>query len=336
MPSPLQDAAENLTRGIGPWGLPKDDSPSSDVTVRPKLREERAAYTSDEIRKRVGGGESKPDTAAQPTGSGPGAFPGMVPQSPPPKSESTSPVDAWGSMAMLAAALGGMKSRFHATTALNAAAGVLQGIHKRDQEDFQKKWDTWKIAAENATRIQNYEIEAYRAAMQRTNMDINNFYKMSSVDQRNVAAELHAQALAMQNDRLKEQVEHQKWDEIFKEQQSREKAAEESKKEFDRLNNFHTASQDYVAQKGAGVDVGDFEKDFLPKYYPEVAKAHGYKAPEAPAATGGAQPAAASAPHERTFTDSGGVTRRYKGTGDYDDEKNWEIVSPGPVAPQAP
>lgn len=275
MPSPLE-AAANLGQGT-PWGLPKDDPPPSDVTVRSKPREERAAYTAEEVRKRVGGGEPKSESAASPASSGPGAFPGMVPQPPPPKMENTSPVDAWGSMAMLAAALGGAKSRFHATTALNAAAGVLQGIHQKDQEAFKNKFEAWKVAAENANRIQNYEIDAYRAAMQRTNMDFNNFMKMNAAQQRNVAAELRAQALAMQNERLRDQVDHWKWDEIFKEQQSREKAAENSQKEFDKMNNFHTASQDYVAQKGAGVDVGEFG-DFLLKNYPEVAKSHGYKA----------------------------------------------------------
>lgn len=335
MPSPLE-AAANLGQGT-PWGLPKDDPPPSDVTVRSKPREERAAYTAEEVRKRVGGGEPKPESAASPGGSGPGAFPGMVPQPPPPKMENTSPVDAWGSMAMLAAALGGAKSRFHATTALNAAAGVLQGIHQKDQEAFKNKFEAWKIAAENANRIQNYEIDAYRAAMQRTNMDFNNFMKMNAAEQRNVAAELRVQALAMQNERLRDQVDHWKWDEIFKEQQSREKAAENSQKEFDKMNDTGRTIQEYNntfyiggVPKDPGTPPPPYQQ-WLQEHHPEVAKKLGYKPPEPP--PGAVQPGAAAAPsaHERTFTDASGKTLRYKGAGDYDDPKNWEPVADTPT-----
>jgi hypothetical protein len=301
------------------------------VTVRPKLKEERAAYTPEEVRKRVGGSESKPEAAASPAGTGPGAFPGMVPQPPPPKQENTSPVDAWGSMAMLAAALGGAKSRFHATTALNAAAGVLQGIHKRDQEDFKSKFDTWKIAAENANRIQSYEIEAYRAAMQRTNMDFNNFMKMNASQQRDVAAELRAQALSMQNDRLRDQVDHWKWDEIFHEQQAREKANEQSQKEYDKMNDTGRTIQEYNntfyiggAPKDPSTPPPPYQQ-WLQQTHPEVAKKLGYKPPE-PAATptqeggglwsrlfGGGSPAAATPPVASPGVAGGGSVGQTKG-----------------------
>lgn len=329
MPSPLETAATLGDYSGTPWGL-KDPPASSDVTVHAKPREERTAYTADEVRRRTGA--AREPSAPSIGGSGPGAFPGMVQPPPPPKQQDTSPVDAWGSMAMLAAALGGAKSRFHATAALNAAAGVLQGIHKHDQEEFKKKFEEWRVAADNANRIQNYEIEAYRAALQRTGMDLNNFYKMSTLEQRNAAADLRAQAIAMQNDRLKQQIDHQRWDEIFREQQARERAAENSQKEYDRLHDTGKAIQEYNNTFYVGGVLKDPStqpppyEQWLREHHPDTARALGFKDPTAPSASAAAPSPAA--PNERTFKDKDGNTLRYKGTGDYDDRKNWEIVSP--------
>lgn len=256
--------------------------------------------------------------------------PKMIPSPPPPKQESTSMVDAWGSLAMLAAALGGARTRFHATTALNAAADVLKGIHQKDQEKFKNALDTWRTQSDNASRMQSYEMDTYRAIMQRANMDFNQFIKMSQDQQRELAAELKAQALSLQNDRLAQQVDHWQWEDIFKEQQAREKTAEAKEKQESNLRDVTEAVDIYTKEFFlGGAPKPDTAipplNDWMLEHFPDQAKKMGIAPPAPKAKEGATRPSAQGRPPDVFY---GGKWLRYSGPEavtqqSYDDPKNW-------------
>jgi hypothetical protein len=179
--SPLTDMSTPAGWPLGAVG----DSPSASASS--EKNHEKKGGLSPEVRERIR--KATEGTGERPESTGPNGaplkFPELEPLPPPPKQESTSPLEAWGSLAMLAAALGGARSRTHATTALNAAAEALKGFHQHDQETYKNKVEEWRISAENANRIQNYEVETYKAIMERRDKDWLN--------------QLHAQSISNQN-----------------------------------------------------------------------------------------------------------------------------------------
>lgn len=88
---------------------------------------------------------------------------------PPPKVEQTDPVKEWGSMAMIVAGLGSLLTRTPATTALNAAAGVINGFKKNDQQAADQAFKQWQVASKNLEQQHNYQMEVYKAVMDRLN-----------------------------------------------------------------------------------------------------------------------------------------------------------------------
>lgn len=310
----------------------KADAPTSDAASPDVVKRVRAAT-----------GESRPAESAP--SSGDLKFPTMQPLPPPPKREDTPPIEAWGSLAMLAAALGGARSRTHATTALNAAGAALQGLHQRDQEKFKNEMERWKIATDNAQKLQSYEIETYKAIMAQKARTFEDFIKLSRNEQMEQATQIHAQALALQNQRVADQMEHQHWEEFYKDQQAREKTSENQQKERDKIENVHTMETTWAAAANAGdQEAKDDPNAWKWKRFPEAAEKGGIpkpvKPPEetkpdasaAPAPPGDAsKPVSAwdrggAKPAAPTF-DSGGKRYVYKGTGDYDDPKNWESTA---------
>ena len=94
-----------------------------------------------------------------------GGIPRAPELTPPPVAQSTDPLHQWGSIAMIVAGLGSLLTRSHATTALNAAAGVMKGFHQNDLEAANTAFQEWKVANENTTKMANYELQAYKAMM---------------------------------------------------------------------------------------------------------------------------------------------------------------------------
>ena len=184
--------------------------PAAEKKPDPAQPDAASAETVKRVRAAIGSGGQKTETPPS-SGDAP-KFPEMQPLPPPPKREDTPPIEAWGSLAMLAAALGGAKSRLHATTALNAAGAALQGIHQRDEEKFKDEMERWKIATDNTQRMQSYEIETYKAIMAQRAQTFNEFLKLDRDKQQEMMVQLHAnmaQALAQGNDRLAWLIEHQ-------------------------------------------------------------------------------------------------------------------------------
>lgn len=104
---------------------------------------------------------------------------------PPPQPKQTSPAEAWGSTAMAFAAIGSLLTRTPLTTALNAAAAGLNAMKKNDLEAAQLNFDQWKTANDLAIKQQNFQLEAYKAALSK-----------ASTDERGAVAEFSAYAKA--------------------------------------------------------------------------------------------------------------------------------------------
>lgn len=81
----------------------------------------------------------------------------------PPKQ--TSPLQMWGSAAMIFAAFGSMFTRQPMTTALNAMAGVMTSYRKGDQQAFDNAMEVWKANSDQAIKLGEFEMRAYEAAM---------------------------------------------------------------------------------------------------------------------------------------------------------------------------
>lgn len=90
---------------------------------------------------------------------------------PPPEPKHTDPSQIWGSAAMVLAAAGSMLTRTHLTTAMNAMAGVMKAAKANDMEAAQQDFDRWKASSELAIKQQNFQMEAYKAALAKANTD---------------------------------------------------------------------------------------------------------------------------------------------------------------------
>lgn len=87
---------------------------------------------------------------------------------PPPPPEAKAPQDplkVWGSTAMMLAAVGSLFTRTPLTTAMNAAAGVVDAYRKGDQDMANYEFTKWKIANDNYQNAFKYQQDYYKMAM---------------------------------------------------------------------------------------------------------------------------------------------------------------------------
>jgi len=99
----------------------------------------------------------------------------------PPPPVQTNPAQAWGSAAMMVAALGGLMTRNHATNAMNAAAGVMNAFHQGDLEQSQQEFQRWQVSNENMQKM-------FKFQMDRLNQDV----KLWEADEKAGSAALNA------------------------------------------------------------------------------------------------------------------------------------------------
>ncbi len=141
------------------------DAPPLDLSDPPKPAEKKPSAPK-AVAPLVPKEETPPKK--EPPAEGPvpqGGIPRAPELTPPPVAQSTDPLHQWGSIAMIVAGLGSLLTRSHATTALNAAAGVMKGFHQNDLEAANTAFQEWKVANENTTKMANYELQAYKAMM---------------------------------------------------------------------------------------------------------------------------------------------------------------------------
>lgn len=103
-----------------------------------------------------------------------------------PQPKPSDPAEAWGSMAMAVAALGGLLTHTPLTTAFNAMGGVLNAYKQNDQAKAQQEFEHWRVAHEAAGKLADMEMKAYGEILK-------------STDPHRQLAALQAQAAAFKN-----------------------------------------------------------------------------------------------------------------------------------------
>lgn len=71
---------------------------------------------------------------------------------------------AWAGVAIAVAALGSLLTRRPLTTAMTAMAGAINAYRKGEQDQLDNSYKIWQANTENALKLGNFEMEAYRAA----------------------------------------------------------------------------------------------------------------------------------------------------------------------------
>lgn len=85
---------------------------------------------------------------------------------PKPQPKSTDPIDAWGSIAMVFAALASFKTRTHATTAMNAAGSAMNAIKQKDATAYDQAFREWEVSTKNAIEMAHFQQDAYKTLME--------------------------------------------------------------------------------------------------------------------------------------------------------------------------
>jgi hypothetical protein len=119
---------------------------------------------------------------------------------PPPTVQPTDPKQIWGSAAMFIAAFGGLMTRQPMTSALNAAAGVINAYKKGDQEAANQAFQTWKISNDNAIKAAEFEQKAYDEALASIDRRTNALDRQGAAQVREAVAKFTSVAAAFHND----------------------------------------------------------------------------------------------------------------------------------------
>jgi hypothetical protein len=126
--------------------------------------------------------------------------PPELPKIPPkPQQQQTTPIDAWGSAAMVFAALAPMFVRSHATTAMNAAANAMKGIQQRDEAQTKYNFEVWKQETQNAIDMSNFQWKSYEALMGNLKFEAGVVKDMSEEKRKTLEGEVKALNFAFQN-----------------------------------------------------------------------------------------------------------------------------------------
>ena len=111
---------------------------------------------------------------------------------PKPEPKHTSPVEQWGSFAMLFAALGGMMSRNHMTTALNAASSVMNAFKENDTKKAEESFKQWESSNKTAIQLYEFQQRAYEQALGRIDKSENLALKQGGENDKAAAAKINA------------------------------------------------------------------------------------------------------------------------------------------------
>ena len=120
---------------------------------------------------------------------------------PPPSAQAPDPIRAWGSAAMIMSGLASLFTRTPLTTAMNAAAGVVNAYHDGDQQKANYAFETWKVADENYKAAFNYQMDYYKAVLGDVAHREELIMKMSEEEKRDAQASVTAVATAF-NDQV--------------------------------------------------------------------------------------------------------------------------------------
>lgn len=164
MPAALQSSPPPLSPAP-PGGTLDMTNQTENATV---TAERSKPFSPPELKQKYDETEDKLDAINQSTGAlQPPKF--DMPKAPEPKQ--TDAMQVWGSAAMTLAAVGSLLTRQPLTTAMNAAASVMKAAKANDMEEAKQQFEVWKANSELAIKQQNFQMEAYKAALSKASTD---------------------------------------------------------------------------------------------------------------------------------------------------------------------
>ena len=138
----------------------------------------------------------------------------------PPKNDSESdPMRGYVSTIGVLGAVASMFSRVPLTHAMNAAAGVLNGMNKASAEEFKQKYETWKAQNDNALAYVDYEQKVYE-----------NILKNDRLSIEDKQSQLTGWVAAFKDDQMAEHMKNQDMDAAERLSMDRGKVASEAAK----------------------------------------------------------------------------------------------------------
>ncbi|MDE2096652.1 MAG: hypothetical protein KGL39_05340 [Patescibacteria group bacterium] len=148
---------------------------------------------------------------------------------PKPEAKNTDPVEAWGSTAMVFAALASFAVRGHATAAMNAAAAAMKGIQAKDKEITDQNFKEWEAQTKNAIDMANFQQNAYKTLLDTVQHKEDMAFKIGDAADRATEAKIRAVSAALQDPAMTAALDHGGIEEAAKLQTQREKTAQDFK-----------------------------------------------------------------------------------------------------------
>lgn len=160
----------------------------------------------------------------------------------PPQEKDTPISERWGSIAMMVAGFSGLLTRTPLTTSLNAMAAVNHAYNEGDAAAAKTAFDTWKVANENAIKMNQFQVQAYDAAI-----------KKYSTDRQGALAEIRANAAALKDDVIIQLLDAGKTDQALAILGARPTATAQLQEHADKLRDQQAAIE-YFDQSHPGLD----------------------------------------------------------------------------------
>ena len=162
---------------------------------------------------------------------------------PKPEPKMTDPVEAWGSMAMVFAALASLKVRNHASTAMNAAAAAMKGIQQKDKDATDAAFKQWEVESKNAIDMANFQQRSYDELLKNVQHKEDLARSMGSEQDRATEAKIRTLTTALGDPAMVAALDHGGLPEAAKLQQTREKQAQDYKEKQLELSKNYNAMQ---------------------------------------------------------------------------------------------
>ena len=202
VPGPQGGAPTTFGAGVTPptgFTVPPDQQPPPDPAAQAA---EKAAEGMENIQKGLLSFEERALRAEEAMGAKLGDWQSymaatMKPFQPP---QQTPMAAQWGSAAMIFAALGSLFTRRPLTTALNAMAGVMKAYREGDQKNLDNSMEIWKANSEQAMKLADFEMQAYRTALEGIHTQIDLKKEITETQMNEAVAKLMATGAAFNDD----------------------------------------------------------------------------------------------------------------------------------------
>lgn len=161
---------------------------------------------------------------------------------PKPEPKSTDPVEAWGSIAMVFAALASTRVRNHASSAMNAAAAAIKGIQQKDKDATNQAFETWEVETKNATEMANFQQRAYQEMIGNIRHKEDLALSMGNGQDRAIEAKIRTLSTALQDPAMISALDHGGLPEAVKLQNTRDRQTQQFKEKQLELSKGYNAA----------------------------------------------------------------------------------------------